>query len=90
MLRVAFAGVLGAALAVAAAFLLVALSCALAGSPNPHTGRIVYGWQAAREGALFHFDFGSVQLWPALTVLAVGFGAGVGAELALQQREALV
>jgi hypothetical protein len=78
MLRTAFAGVLGAILAVAAAFLVVAVASALGGVPVMFAPeREVYGWEGAQYGIMLFVVLGAVKVWPFPALALAGAATGV-------------
>jgi hypothetical protein len=88
MLRTVIAAFIGSVLAVVAAFIVVAVICAIGGIEEMYTGRLVYGWDGAQRGMLFLVFFGVVKVWPFPAIALAGAMAGVIVGLVLQQRAA--
>jgi hypothetical protein len=78
MLRTMLAGALGAASAVAIAFLVLAVVSAVGGvSTMFDPERVVYGWEGARYGMLLFVVIGGLMVWPFPAISLVGVAVGV-------------
>ena len=78
MARAVLAGFLGALVAVALAFLTVALISAVAGVPTMFDpDRVVYGWEGARYGVLLFAFLGGAMVWPFPAMALLGAAVGL-------------
>jgi hypothetical protein len=87
MLRATFAGAIGAVLAIAIAFLVVAVVSAAGGVPvmfEPE--REVYGWEGAQYGMILFIFIGVVTVWPFPAIALTGAAVGVIVRQALRRR----
>ena len=76
--RTAAAALLGAAAALALAFVVVAILGAVAGVPVMfEPNRAEYGWEGAQDGMLWFVIIGATMVWP-FPAIAIA-GAAVGA-----------
>jgi hypothetical protein len=78
MARAVLAGFLGAFVAVALAFLTVALISAVAGVPTMFDPeRVVYGWEGAQYGMLLFAFLGGAMVWPFPAIALLGAAVGL-------------
>jgi hypothetical protein len=85
--RTIFAGLIGAIVALVAAFLVVGVISAIWGVDvmfDPE--RAEYGWDGAHYGMLLFLVIGVVKIWPFLVIITIGAAIGVIVQQAGGQR----